>query len=150
MIDHRRAAEHLLELADNGELDSLMLRHDVGVFVLFGSASRPGPHTPNDLDLAVIPNSDRFVLLQFCADLAVLLGPCELDVVDLTRSSIVLRAEALVGTPLYENEPDRYAHAQMRAAGEQMDTAWFRRLDLELMAASGDTRSSTEHRIFMD
>jgi hypothetical protein len=36
--------------------------------------------------------------------------------------------------PLFEAEPGLFATRQMAALTERMDTAWLRRLDLELMA----------------
>jgi hypothetical protein len=45
-----------------------------------------------------------------------------------------LRARALTGRGLYENERGAYAIAQMAALGEWRDTAKLRRLDLRRMA----------------
>jgi hypothetical protein len=48
---------------------------------------------------------------------------------------VVARAAALgVCERLYEDEPGLLANRQMAAVAERMDTAWLRRLDLELMA----------------
>lgn len=45
------------------------------------------------------------------------------------------RERALVGgEPLVEQTAGSFARAQLAAIMERMDTAWLRRLDLELMA----------------
>ena len=48
-------------------------------------------------------------------------------------ASPVLRAEALVGLPLYEATRGAYAVTQMAALAERRDTAHLRRLDLDAL-----------------
>ena len=87
----------------------------------------------SDVDLAVewLADGDVVGLLDALTtitrfdriDLAVLNGACP-----------TLRAKALSGFGLYENEPGAFAVAQMAALAEWRDTAWLRRLDLRRMA----------------
>jgi hypothetical protein len=56
------------------------------------------------------------------------------DVAVLNEAGPTLRARALTGRGLYENERGAFAVAQMAALAEWRDTAWLRRLDLERMA----------------
>ncbi len=109
-----------------------MERFGIQVLSLFGSAATGAPH-PSDLDVGVIAG-DSLDLVELVSELAELLGTDRVDVVDLNRASVVLKAEALAGIPLYEVEPDQFVTEQIRAFGERMDTAWLRRLDLETMA----------------
>lgn len=74
-------------------------------------------------------------------------GPAEVDLVDLARGPVTLRAEALsTGLPLYESEPGAWANAQMAAILERWDTAWLRELDLHLMARPRSMTPATSDR----
>jgi hypothetical protein len=102
--------------------------------VVFGSTADPAPHTsPEDLDVAVL-FAGAADLLGLVNDLADWLH-VEVVVMDLARAGIVARDQALrLAVPLYERERGLFARTQMTAMGMRMDTAWLRRLDLELMA----------------
>lgn len=132
MSDIRAAAERLIALARSGALDEVLERHGIAVMTLFGSATRHGV-SPRDIDVAVVPNGevDR---VRLVADLVALIGDVDVDLVDLRHASIVLRAEALAGQPIFEDIDGRFVAAQASAFGEALDTEWLRRLDLELMA----------------
>lgn len=74
-------------------------------------------------------------------------GPAEVDLVDLARGPVTLRAEALsTGLPLYESEPGAWANSQMAATLERWDTAWLRELDLHLMARPRSMTPATPDR----
>ena len=132
------ALRRLLDMAASGALDRFCEEHAVELLVAFGSAVR-SPDEAADLDLAV-----RFQLgapadaLGLREALVALLGLERIDVMDLERAGVVGRYHALVAgvEPLYERRRGLYAEQQIRAALEFMDTAWLRRLDLELMAES--------------
>ncbi len=134
MTDNRAAADHLLELAERGEIDELFRRHGVIVAVLFGSSAELSTETPGDLDIGVLPSAAPVDMLGLLDELAAVCGSDRIDLVDLGRASIVLRSEALVGIPLFEDRQGRFVNEQLRALGERMSTEWMRRLDLELMA----------------
>lgn len=134
MTDNRAAADHLLELAERGEIDELFRRHGVIVAVLFGSSAELSTETPGDLDIGVLPSAAPVDMLGLLDELAEVCGSDRIDLVDLGRASIVLRSEALVGIPLFEDRQGRFVNEQLRALGERMSTEWMRRLDLELMA----------------
>ncbi|MGH3312452.1 MAG: hypothetical protein ACRDP3_18015 [Streptomyces sp.] len=139
MADPREALRRLTASAvagENGELHSLCRRYGAELVVAFGSAVRTDA-TPRDLDIAVAfhrhgPQPD---VLGFLDALGVLAETTTLDFMDLGRAGPVARERALVnGLPLVELIPGVFAREQMHAITERMDTAWLRRLDLELMA----------------
>ena len=132
----RRAADRLVDLCQVGALDELFIRCGVAGAVLFGSAARPEEPCPRDLDIAVLVERGGHVdLIGLLDGLVGAMGTDRIDLVDLDRASIVLRAEALVGVPLFETVAGAIAEAQVRATAERMSTAWLRRLDLELLAS---------------
>jgi predicted nucleotidyltransferase len=136
MADAREALERLIAAADSGELRQLCERYGADLLVAFGSATRTGG-TPRDLDIAVLFRRDagRPALLGFLDELGQLAQTTELDLMDLGRAGPVARERALVGGHvLAELTPGTFAQEQMRAITERMDTAWLRRLSLELMA----------------
>lgn len=74
-------------------------------------------------------------VLPFLGRLTELAGTSAIDLMDLSAAGPVAREQALVGgVPLIEEGPGSFARAQLAAMLERMDTAWLRRLDLELMA----------------
>jgi hypothetical protein len=106
----------------------------VGLLVAFGSAVRPGT-VPRDLDLAVRFASDAPDVLGFLDEVGTLAGTSQIDLMNLGAAGPVARERALVGgAPLFEESTGAFARAQLAAIMERMDTAWLRRLDLELMA----------------
>lgn len=134
MTTARTALDRLVKMAEPGNLDRFFSDHGVELMTAFGSATEAqGP--ANDLDLAVAlqPGADLYGLV---ADLVGLLQFDHVDVVDLVTADVVLAAEALgVCVPIYEAEPGLYARRQMAALTERMETAYLRRLDLELLSS---------------
>jgi predicted nucleotidyltransferase len=132
------ALDRLLAAADSGALEALCDALDLALLVAFGSTTDPDRlHEPRDLDVAVRfrpdARADRVDVINALIDLT---GYTEVDVIDLAAAGPVLRARALGPPcePLYEDHPGGYATAQMAALTEAMETAWLRRLDLELLA----------------
>jgi hypothetical protein len=72
-------------------------------------------------------------LLELLDGLTALTDCDVIDVAVIDGANPVLRAEALVGLPLYEATPGDYAVTQMAALAERRDTAHLRRLDLDAL-----------------
>lgn len=134
MTPAHQALQRLIDLAESGELDDFLVGHGVELMTAFGSAvSVTGGADDLDVAVALGPDADLYALV---ADLVGLLGFDRIDVVDLGRADVVLAAEALgVCVPLYESEAGRFARRQMAAITERMETAYLRRLDLELLSS---------------
>lgn len=129
----------LVSASQSGALDGLCDEFGVRLVSLFGSAVRkdtsPAP-APRDLDVAVAFRHGAVGdLFGFVTKLAELAGAVELDPLDLDAAEPVVRAEALSGVPLYEDEPGAFAEAQIAAFLTRWDTAWLRRMQLELLAS---------------
>lgn len=122
--------------ADAGALDALCRRHRIRVLTVFGSAARAEPDA-RDLDIGVLAEPGAVIdLLGLIGDLD-RLTEANIDVVLLDGGGPVIRERALVGSVvLDESEPGAWAAASTAAMLERMDTAWLRRLDLELLAES--------------
>lgn len=130
------ALRTLRTAVEDGRLDDFVERHGLRLLVVFGSAERGEP-TARDLDIAVSARpGERFDLLDLINALLDLTGSDDVDLLDLDRAGPVARQHALFGEPLYESEPGLYAREQIRASMERLDTEWFRRLSLQLMAES--------------
>jgi hypothetical protein len=129
------ALDRLREAAASGELDVVCADLGIRLLTVFGSTLEPAPlRPPEDLDVAVLL-TDGTDLVDVVNGLLGLVRCDALDVMDLGRAGVVARAAALgVCEPLYEDERGLFATRQMAALAERMDTAWLRRLDLELMA----------------
>ncbi len=124
----------LREAAESGELDALCERHEIRILTVFGSAARDEP-TARDLDIGVMFEPDAEVDYWSVIGDLMDLTDANVDFVHLNRGGPVIRERALVGSvALYESEPGAWASASTAAALERMDTAWMRRLDLELLA----------------
>ena len=137
--DPLSGVERLLAAAEDGRLDVLADRFGLRLLGVFGSAARahrfPGraDRPPRDLDVAVSFTGDRDgppPLVELVDALVELTGCDAVDVAVIDGASPVLRAEALVGLPLYERTAGDYAVTQMAALAERRDTAHLRRLDL--------------------
>lgn len=130
------AAGRLRRAAAAGQLDELLAGLDVRLLTLFGSTAGPEPaRPPQDVDLAVLHGPTGNLLATVDAFTA-LIGPARVDVLDLARAGVLIRAEALGPgcVPLHEASDGLFAVHQVRALTERMETAWLRRLDLELLA----------------
>jgi predicted nucleotidyltransferase len=127
------AVQRLADAAADGLLDDLCGRLRVRLLALFGSAARGAPTATSDLDIAVewITDGDAVELLDA---LTTITRFDRIDLAVLNGANPTLRARALSGLGLYENEPGGFAVAQMAALAEWRDTAWLRRLDLQRMA----------------
>lgn len=145
--DNRAAAARLVELGRNGSFDELFERFEVRLATVFGSSVRGHPQAlggaaaadpgapPRDVDIAVAFSSESGDLVGLLDALASEIGPAEVDGLDLDRAGIVAEAEAVTTcVPLYEVERGLYAERQVRAVVRRLDTAWLRRLDLEVLA----------------
>lgn len=132
----RTAFARLRDLAASGELGSFCAERDIALFVVFGSVLEPDPvRPPEDLDVAIL--FDPGGTADFITLITALTSRLRLDavdVMDLGRAGVVARAEALAGLPLYESRAGLFAERQMAALTERMETAWLRRLDLDLLA----------------
>lgn len=125
--------ETLVTAAHDGRLDGICARHEVRLLGVFGSAATQEPEVEaHDVDVAV-SFVGRGDLLRLLDELTVLTGFDRLDLAVIDGANPVLRAEALVGIPLFEAERGLYANEQMAALGERRDTEWLRRLDLEAL-----------------
>jgi predicted nucleotidyltransferase len=136
-ITPSQSVERLEALMGSGALPALLKRHRVELLVAFGSAVAPrSTRPPRDLDLAVAfePEADGD-LYRLTAELIGLLQLDELDVMDIDRAQPVARDAALSRCLLvYQARPGAYATRQMTAATQRMDTAWMRRLQLDVLA----------------
>lgn len=121
--------------ADDGRLDALCDAYGIRLLGVFGSVV--GPHNPDadphDIDVAVslegppqvVPLLDELTSLTDCD---------AIDLVVIDGASPVLRAEAMSGLGLYENEAGLWARTQMSALAERRDTQPLRDLDLRALA----------------
>lgn len=134
IVGPRGGLARLQEQAADGRLDALCERHGIAILSVFGSAAHDDS-VPRDLDVAVLHRpGHRVVYLALVDDLQQATG-CDIDLAVLDGAGPVLRERALVGSiPLYEYRPGEWARAATAAALERMDTAWMRRLDLDLLA----------------
>ncbi len=131
------ALQTLEDARDSGALAALCDRCDLDLLVVHGSVLDPEPIKPvEDLDVAVLfARGADANLLELITELTRLLHIDALDVMELNRAGVVARAEALgKGLPLYERRANLFTNRQTAALTERMETAWMRRLDLELLA----------------
>ena len=136
MVSARAAAAELFAAGADGRLDALCERYRVRVLGVFGSAARPGPVEPQDVDVAVGFLEDEGQVVAVLAALIDLLACDCVDVAVVDGAEPLLRARAFSGIGLYEHERGLWATEQMAALAEARDTAWLRRLDLEALADS--------------
>jgi predicted nucleotidyltransferase len=140
------AVRRLDTATDDGTIDELGARFGLRLLGIFGSATAlldAGPDDdgaasvaagPHDVDLAVAFAGTPDVLGLIGA-LTDLLGVDEIDLLVLDGADSVVRSEALCGIGLFESEPGAWAEAQIAAIAERWDTAWMRRLDLEVLGS---------------
>lgn len=136
------AVRRLGVASEDGTLAALCERQGIELMVLFGSAARSDEdrvdegrvYVPRDIDLAVWSRTDGLDQLAVHHALWELVGTEDVDLMDLRRAGPVARERALVGAVvLHEGEPGLFANQQIAAIMERMDTAWLRRLELELL-----------------
>lgn len=133
MTSTGEAVERLLAAAESGELDAICHAAGVRLLGVFGSAARPtAGREPADLDVAVSFTGAPDVL-ALLDELIRLTGFDEIDLAVIDGASPLLRADAMVGRPLFEAEPGLYANTQMATLAEFRDTQWLRDLDLEAL-----------------
>lgn len=132
----REGLDRLQEAAATGALRRLCEEHAILLVVVFGSAMDQAAESPADLDIAVVPGPSASDLMTVTNAFIDMTRCSAVDVMDLSRAGVVARARALGPDclPLYEAERGRFALAQMAALTEEMETAYLRRLDLELLA----------------
>lgn len=133
MTTATEAAQRLVSAVADGTIDELCQRRRVRLLALFGSAASGTATADSDLDVAVEWLTDGDVV-ELVDSLTVITNFDHVDVAVLNGAGPTLRARALTGRGLYENERGAFAVAQMAALAEWRDTAWLRRLDLERMA----------------
>ncbi len=132
MTSARDAAAALFAAGADGRLDELCGRSHVRVLGIFGSAARPGPTEPRDVDVGFLGHDGPvLILLQ---GLIELVGCDCVDLAVVDGAEPLLRARAFAGIGLYEHERGAWATEQMAALAEARDTAWLRRLDLAALA----------------
>ena len=102
---------------------------------VFGSAARRdvGTGEPHDVDIAVsfLGAPQELALIDALTQIT---GYDHIDLAVIDGAAPLLRAEALVGIPLYEHEAGAYAEAQMAAMAIRRDTQWLRDLDRRALA----------------
>lgn len=132
-IDAAGALGLLQAATETGEIDEVCDRLGVALLGLFGSAARgeAGPNSDLDVcvsfagepaELAVIDELKRITHFE------------QIDLAVIDGANPVIRARAMTGIGLYEDEAHRWATAQMAALGEYPDTAKLRALDLKALA----------------
>lgn len=132
----RAALEVLREAAADGRLDAVCATHGVRLLTVFGSAVQPETDDPEDLDVAVLFSSDdSSAVPAFLDALMVLTGCSDIDLMDLGRAGPVAREAALTRCdPLFESEEFLFAHHQLRAIQDRLDTDWLREIELRRLA----------------
>lgn len=100
---------------------------------LFGSAASGQVHPGSDIDIAILPKTsvDPYAVFLAAQKLADLLG-CEVDLVDLSRSSPVFKAQVIGKGRLLENADP------------------FRTAEFEMYALSDYARVNEERRVVLD
>lgn len=134
VVPARAAADELFAAGADGRLDALCQRYRVRVLGIFGSAARPGPVDPQDVDVAVGFLEPEGPVVALLDDLVALVACDCVDLVRIDGAEPLLRARAFAGVGLYEHERGMWATEQMAALAEARDTAWLRRLDVEALA----------------
>lgn len=112
------------ELQDR--LQPLLVRQDLRLLILFGSAASGHTHRSSDIDLGIL-TAAPFDPVMMTNEVAGYLATSRVDVVDLRRASPLLAIEALRnGRLLYESHPGEYASFYSLALRRYVDTAKLR------------------------
>ncbi len=104
--------------AELDRIDDVAAGHPaLGLLLLLGSRATGTAHERSDWDFGVLPGPGGDVdLPRLAADLMTLVGSDDVDVVDLTRASAVLRRDAAsVGVVLVERKPDAFLEFALQA-----------------------------------
>jgi predicted nucleotidyltransferase len=99
-------------------IEDVAARHPaLELLVLLGSRATGTAHERSDWDFGVLARPGHDVdLPRLAADLMALVGDDDVDVVDLTRASAVLRRDAAsVGVVLVERRPDAFLDFALEA-----------------------------------
>lgn len=129
------ALARLEDAVGDGRIAAICREFEADLLVVFGSTIA-GAESPGDLDIAVrFARYDPSTVLIFLDRLAAIADTDALDFVVLNTAGPVIKERALLRPlVLYESRPGVWANAQIAAIMERMETAPFRKLDLELMA----------------
>lgn len=130
----RAAAQRLFDGAEDGAVAKLCRQEHVELLVMFGSAVTESD-CPGDVDLAVRYargfSGDPLSLLD---GLYRFTGYEVFDLLDLARAGPLPRDRALSGGRLlHQARAGMFANAQIAAMMERMETAGFRRAELDLL-----------------
>lgn len=104
---------------------------------MFGSVLNSAVEAPADLDVGVrFLETSQSDLVAVTTNLIEMLRFDNVDVLDVGHAGVVARGRALGAGArgIYEREAGLYARASMAAMTMEMDTAYLRRLDVELLA----------------
>ncbi len=142
MVTPREALDTLCRDPGKTTLAETCSAFGIDCLVAFGSTVDGEAEARNhdhDLDLAFSRHPDRprrpLDVLDLIARLQEITGYSKIDLADLDRSTPIAKSEALLGgVPLFEAAPGIFAIKQMAAFSERLDTAWLRRLELDLLA----------------
>jgi predicted nucleotidyltransferase len=133
----RDALVSLSAAAADGRLAAVCERMGIDLVSVFGSVLDESNPEPSDLDVGVrFTNGNDPDVLGASREFVDLVESDLVDLLVLNRASVVARSRALGpgARGLYERRTGDYARAQMAALSEEMETAWMRRRDLELLA----------------
>lgn len=108
----------------------------------FGSQARRDCPAPRDIDIAVLAGQRLCLdeLLSLRRDLSLLLNSDRLDVVDLLAAGPVLRRNVVAANMRFFCRDEHAANEfELRALAEYRDSAYRRRMQLELLRADVST-----------
>ena len=101
------------------------------LLVLFGSATRPGAQTPQDVDLAVLAEG-RVDTVELTNRLIRALGFQAVDIADLNHADpLLMMLVARDGVPLYESSPGEFDRFVSLAVRRYADTRKFRAMEAQ-------------------
>lgn len=132
-VNPQEALARLEAAAEDGRLDSICDRLDVRILGAFGSAVTGDAGPDSDLDVCVSFKS-KPAILEIIDELTQITAFDHIDLTVLDGANPVIKARAVTGIGLYEDEPGRYALTQMAALGEYRDTAHLREMQLRALS----------------
>lgn len=146
MTSARVAAATLLAASTDGRLEEICTRHRVRVLGVFGSAARPGPVEPGDVDIAVGFSERLGPVVALVNALTELVHCDDVDLAVLDGAEPLLRARAFRRRRSLRVRAGGMETEQMAALAEARDTAWLRELDLRALAEGRRHRPSSTAR----